>query len=235
MKKILSVFLIFILYYQSYSQSDKFQLQLRLPLQIDRQKAEIIYSWGTQVQRSNAINFGLDALMSYQKKNFAVYSGLGFFRNKFYIKRGYDHQALNPGRDSLPIGTETKNYVYLILRVPIGIEYRVMQTKGFSLGVGVEYLFNFSFRRNYNGDVPFKGANTIYKGFSNFGNSLDFFIALSKTTIKKTISLELFVHIYNRYHKDKFLKENENESISRYFDAIGINLKYSFTLLKFRL
>lgn len=230
MKKILFVFLVLNLFIKSYSQTDKFQLQLRVPLQIDIQKAEIIYSWGTDIQKSSAINFGIDALMAYHNRNFRIYSGVGFFRNRFNIKRGYDHQALNQGRDSLPIGTETKNYIYSILRLPIGIEYKVLQNKKLALGIGMEYLFNFCFRRKYNGTIPFAGANTTYKGFSNFGNSLNVFISVSKTFSKKSISLEPFIRIHNRYHKDRFLMEKENESISKYFDAIGIGFKYSFTL-----
>ncbi|MBI1780982.1 MAG: hypothetical protein HYR66_06380 [Sphingobacteriales bacterium] len=172
----------------------------------------------------------VDALMSYNTRNFMLYSGIGFFRNRFNIKRGYDHQALNLGRDSLPIGTETNNYIYSILRLPIGIGYQVMQNKKLSLDIGAEYLFNFSFRRKYNGAIPFTGANTTYKGFTNFGNSLHVFISASKTISKKTISLEPFIRIHNRYHKDRFFNEKENESISRNFDAFGISFKYSFTL-----
>jgi hypothetical protein len=200
-----------------------------MPLQLDNQRAEILRSWGTEVQKATAFNFGIDALIDFKIQEFAVYTGTGFFRNRFNIKRGYNHQALNVGTDSLPIGTYTKNYNYSLIRLPLGIAYHVSQSKKLTLGIGAEHLFNFSFKRKYNGAVPFEGANTTFNGFSYFGNSINFFISLSRTFSKNIIAVEPFVRIYNNYKKDRFLEEKENESNTRNFDAYGIGVKYSFT------
>lgn len=67
-----------------------------------------------------------------------------------------------------------------------------------------EFFNNFSLKRKYNGRLPFDGANTVCNGFNYFGNSLNFFVSLSK----KNIELEPYLRIYNSYKKDRLLKEN---------------------------
>ena len=155
---------------------------------------------------------------------------VGFFRNRFNIKRGYDHQTLNVGRDSFPIGTKTSNYTYSLLHLPVGFNFEISKIKTTSISVGIEHFFNFSFRRKYNGAVPFEGANTTYNGLKYFGNSSNLLINLSKQLHKSKIEIEPYIRIYNKYKKDRFFKEDENETVTRYFDAFGIGFKYSFTL-----
>ena len=224
MKKATLLLLFIYLFKSSFSQTTKIQLQVRLPIQLDMQKAEETFTWGTKVHKANTVNFGLDALIKYKVEKFSFYTGIGFFRNRLNIKRGYDHQALNIGRDSLPIGTNTKNYNYSLLKLPLGLIFEILRTKKVHYSIGAEFINNFSFRRKYNGAIPFEGANTVYNGFNYFGNSVNLFTSISK----KNIELEPYVRIYNIYKKDRFLKENENEKITRYFDAIGISILYSF-------
>ena len=81
------------------------------------QKAEIIFPLRTEIQKANTINFGLDALIKLKMEKISLFAGMGYFRNRFNIKRGYDHQALNAGMDSLPIGTDTKNYNYSFIKI----------------------------------------------------------------------------------------------------------------------
>jgi hypothetical protein len=213
----------------SFSQNKNFEFKLRLPIQLDIQKAVVPFSFGNEVKKATAINFGFDALINYNTGKFFLYTGTGFFRNRFNIKRGYDHQALNIGRDSFPIGTDAENYTYSLFRVPLGITVEVSKLKNINIRVSAEHLFNFSFRRKYNGRVPFEGANTVYNGFTYFGNSLNLFINLSNHLQKNKIEVEPYIRAYNKYKKDKFLKENESETVTRYFDAFGIGIKYSFT------
>ena len=113
--------------------------------------------------------------------------------------------------------------------MPLGISVEVLELKKMNINVGAEHFFNFSFRRKYNGRVPFEGANTVYKGFTYFGNSLNLFMNLSNHLQKNKIEVEPYIRIYNKYKKDRFLKENESETITRYFDSFGIGIKYSFT------
>lgn len=226
MKKITLLLLFMCFLTISFSQSSKVQLQLRLPIQLDMQKAEIVLPLRIDEQKASTINFGLDVLIKYKIKKYSFYTGIGYFRNRFNIKRGYDHQALNIGTDSLPVGTDTKNYDYSLIRIPLGFTYEVLRNKNINVNVGAEFFNNFSFRRKYNGRLPFDGANTVYNGFNYFGNSLNFFLSLSK----KNIEFEPYLRLYNSYKKDRFLKELETEKTTRYFDAIGISFRYSFTL-----
>ncbi len=171
MKNISVLLLLLSLFKFSFSQRTDIQLQVRLPLQLDMQKAEITWPFGTQIQKATSINFGLDALIKLKFEKLSLFTGVGYFRNRFNIKRGYDHQALNAGMDSLPIGTDTDNYNYSLLRLPIGLNFEILRTTKANYNIGAEFLNNFSFRRKYNGRLPFEGANRVYNGFNYFGNS----------------------------------------------------------------
>lgn len=215
----------------SFSQTNNFNFELRLPIQHEAQKAELEYSYDTIVQKATQINFGLDALLKYKLGRISAYTGVGFFRNRFNVRRSYNHQALNTGRDSFPIGTFTKNYTYSIVRFPFGIGIDLATVKNINIGVGAAYFFNFSVRRKYNGAVPFRGANTAYNKVNYFGNSLNASINFSYSKRgKNVVGIEPYIRIYNKYRKDRFLKEDESEFEERKFDAIGVSLRYSFTL-----
>jgi hypothetical protein len=226
MKKVALLLFLINLFESSFSQTSNIQLQVRLPLQFDMQKAEIILPLSTKIQKANTINFGLDALTKLKIKKVSIFTGLGYFRNRFNIKRGYNHQALNPGIDSLPIGTDTENYNYSLFRLPLGLSFQVVETKKMKINIGAEFINNFSFKRKYNGRMPFEGANNVYNKFNYFGNSVHLFTGIST----RNIEFQPYVRIYNNYKKDKILKENENETITRYFDAFGISILYSFKL-----
>lgn len=209
----------------AFSQSSKIKAQLRIPIQYEQQKAAITTPFGIKEENANAVNFGIDALLNYNFDKVTFHAGAGFFRNRFNIKREYDHRALNVGRDSLPIATDADNYTYSLLRFLTGISYEVAKIKKVNVSIGLEHFFNFCFQRKYNGRIPFEGANTKYNGFTYFGNSAQLFFNFRKNRT----ALEPYVRIYNKYKKDRFLKEKENESIIRYFDAYGISIKYFFT------
>lgn len=213
-------------------QNRNLKFELRLPLQYERQRAIIPYTWGKDTQNAKAINFGLDALVTYSFSRFSVYAGAGFFRNRFNIKRFVDHQALNRGRDSLLIGTSTRRYTYSLLRLPLGIHVEIFEIENIQISAGLEHFYNFSFRRKYHDIKPFRGANNVHNGFSYFGSYYNLILSLSRPLQNKnTIQFEPYVRVLNRYRKDRFLKEKENEYVTRHFDAFGIGIKYIFSHL----
>lgn len=234
MKKIIAILLFMHFINTSFSQKRDLRFALRFPIQYELQKAIIPFTWGNEIQKARAINFGLDALMNYKINNFSIYTGAGFFRNRFNIKRGYDHQALNKGRDSLPIGTQTHHYTYSLLRLPLGVRFEVAKIKNVQMGLGLEHLLNFSFCRKYKGTTPpIEDFNNTYKHINYFGNSANFLITISRILQNKnSIQAESYVRILNKYKKDRFLKENENENVTRNIDAFGVGIKYTFTLKK---
>ena len=86
------------------------------------------------------LNWGTDLLIEkYLTDKLSVYIGAGYFRNKFNFKWQYDHQLLNSGRDSIPIGTSTKNYIFHLLRFPIGANYQILKRNN--------YAFYFGYRK----------------------------------------------------------------------------------------
>jgi hypothetical protein len=232
MKNIFLSLLFLFLSATSFSQNKGTQLQVRMPFQLEYQEATIQYTWGIDYKKGKQLNFGLDALLHHRINRYALYAGIGYFRNKMNIRRPYDHMALNQGVDSLPIGTLTDDYTYSLLRFPIGVGYTVVTSQKGDLSLMLEHLFNYSLRRDYKGGVPFSGANTTYKKANPFGNSVNllvhFSIPLHQT--QNRIEFEPFVRIYHKYRKDKILMENESESIERRLGAFGIGVRYCFNL-----
>lgn len=232
MKKIFLAFSLICLSNAAFTQQDGLYFKLKVPLQCDVQRATEVFSYGSEIKKGHAVNFGVDALIEYQKNAFSVYSGVGYFRDRFNIKRGYDHKALNPLSDSLPIGTDTKFYTYSLVRIPIGFIAQISKNRNREIGLGCEYFFNYSFCRKYNGRLPFEGANTTYKGFNSFGNELHLLLAISTNVYGRAIAVEPFTRIYNIYRKDRFLREKEKETVTRFFDSYGISIRYSIITLK---
>lgn len=203
----------------SMSQNKDWQLSIRLPLQYERQEGEFTNSLGTTELRGRAFNFGIDVLLKRRLNKVQIYGGLGFYRNQVNIVQSYDAMALNPGRDSLPIGTVTDNYVYSLLRTPVGITLPLAETKSLRVAVGLEYLFNFCFHRKYNGEkLRIVDGNYAYRGFTFFGNALNFNCQISKGRFQ----LEPFVRLYNQERKDRFLEEDERTFRVNYLDGFGL-------------
>lgn len=224
MKKIFATLFLQYLTTTLIAQTNNLKLHIRIPIQYEKQIANISTPFGVREARANAINFGTDILLVYSVKKIDFYGGVGYFRNKFNIRREYDHRALNAGSDSIPLGTEALNYSYALLRTPTGFTHIVFKKGKTQVQLGVEHIFNFSFRRKYNGAVPFNGARNTNTQFSYFGNSANLLANLKV----QQIEFGAFVRVLNNYKMDRFLKENENETVVRYLDAFGISVLYSF-------
>ncbi|MGV3596044.1 MAG: hypothetical protein ACO1NK_12400 [Sediminibacterium sp.] len=226
MKKIFAILFLVHLTATIFAQTNTVKLHIRVPIQYEQQKADVSTPFGMREARANAVNFGTDVLLGYTGRRVEFYGGVGYFRNRFNIRREYDHQALNIGTDSIPFGTEALNYTYSLLRTPIGFSYSVFKKGTTQVRLGIEHFFNFSFRRKYNGAVPFSGARNTSTQFSYFGNSANLLLNLRI----EQMEFGAYVRMLNNYKKDKFLKEDESETVMRYIDAFGISLTYSFSL-----
>lgn len=208
------------------AQTNNLKLHIRIPIQYEQQKANISTPFGVREAQANAINFGTDILLAYTVKKINFYGGIGYFRNRFNIRREYDHRALNAGSDSIPLGTEALYYTYSLLRIPTGFTHSVLKQGNTQVLLGVEHVFNFSFRRKYNGAVPYSGARNTNTQFSYFGNCANVVVNLKV----QQMEFGAFIRVLNSYKKDRFLKENEDETVIRYLDAFGISVLYSFKL-----
>lgn len=104
-------------------QRSNFSIALRIPMQWEQQKATVEYSFGPKKVTGNGVNFGLDVLAERDGYPWKVYGGLGYFRNRVYIRRLFDHSVFNPIRDSFPFGSLTRSYTYYLFRIPAGMKY----------------------------------------------------------------------------------------------------------------
>jgi hypothetical protein len=215
------------------AQHDKALFSVRVSAQSDFQKArfkEIHFPYDFREHKANQINWGLDFLSRKKISNRSnVYFGIGYFRNKFNFKRAYDHQFLNRGRDSFPIGTNTYDYTFHLLRIPIGLSFLILEKNKYDFRLAIEQTVNFSFQQIYNGQLPFPNANNKYSKFKYYGNSILIFLPISKHFSRNTqVGIEPYIRLFNIYQrKDLILFENESKPYSRLFDGIGVALKYS--------
>lgn len=216
------------------AQENSLSIVLRIPIQVEFQK-EIIKSASISLQKeqkATVLNYGIDAIV--QKTVFqqiSLYAGVGYFRNKFDFKRFYNHQLLNIGRDSIPLGTSTRNYVYNFLRFPIGMIYQIKTTRKNLCQIGGEIIFNYSFEKIYNGGKPFPEANNKISDFQFSGNSLILYATIAiHVNGSSFLELEPYLRIYHTYKKDKVLCEIPSESKKTSFDALRLMIKYSLNL-----
>ena len=229
------IVILLLLNFTGYCQFSKHNLSLRISLQQDFQKAsfkDIQFPYELKEHSAKQINWGLDILTEKEIfEGWYGYMGIGYFRNKFNFKRAYDHKLLNPGTDSIPIGTSTSNYIFNLIRLPVGISYQVTKKDNYALNIGIENIVNFSFSQVYNGTKPFPEANNRMTTFNYYGNSVLLFGRFVKNLSKnKYLHIEPYVRILNIYKsKNPVLYESISKPYIRTLDATGISINYAIT------
>jgi hypothetical protein len=218
------------------AQKNTWSIGLQVPLQCDFEKEVVPYPFFSypQEQKKTVLNYGANILIEKKLGNrFEIFTGLAYLSKKFGLKRPYDHEQLNQGHDSLPIGTLAVNYIYKFARLPLGISYTIKRQGKIAYNVGGDFYINYIFKKIYNGGVPYPGANNKLSKFQYSGNSADVFLNAS-IQINRTSFLEIepYVQVFDIYKQDAVLYEDPGESITRHFDAVGLRLKYSLSLKK---
>ncbi|MDP1763259.1 MAG: hypothetical protein Q8L07_05165 [Sediminibacterium sp.] len=207
----------------------KLSVTIRTPIEVDFQKAEIIIG-PYELQKNTAINFGIAGLINVQtSKRVSLSGGIGYFRERFAIRRPYNHQTLNPGVDSLPVITKTTNYDYNLVTIPLGIQYLVTNNQA-PISIGIEYIPGFAVSSSYNGEKPFASANNKRTGLTFFSHIVNLTATFSfKLPHNNLFGIEPYVRLLHCYKKDAVLYENSSETITRNFDAIGVYFFYRIT------
>lgn len=220
------------------AQKNNFFIDVRIPVQVDFQKEDIGFPvrFIPKEQTATVLNYGIDGLA---EKKFGekvrAYAGAGYFRNKFKFRKLYDHQLLNIGRDSFPIGTFTHNYIYNLIRFPFGISYTITINQKNEFRIGSEIVFNCSYRKVYNGGKPFQNANNKYSGFQYSGYAINLFTCIAiPISGNSFFELEPYIRLYHTYRQDEILYENPDNTMKKRFNALGLSLKYSLNLKKIR-
>lgn len=217
------------------AQNNKFLLGLRVPVQLEFQQEDIAFPivFLQEKQTATVLNYGIDFLAEQGfSKAIGAYTGIGYFRNKFNFKKFYNHRRLNIGTDSIPIGTSTHNYIYNLLRFPLGISYTITSTQRGICKIGGEIIFNYSFQKIYNGGKPFPDANNELSKFQYSGNTINLFACIGIPTSFSFLELGPYVRIYHTYKRDEILYEDPKEKITNNFDALGISIKYHLKISK---
>ncbi|MGH2647673.1 MAG: hypothetical protein ACRDE8_08905, partial [Ginsengibacter sp.] len=90
------------------AQNKDFEFSTRISFQSDFQKADFksIPPDTTTKHSATNLNWGVDLLIEKSlAKDLGIYLGIGYYKNTFNFIRGYDHQILNIGTDSISIYT----------------------------------------------------------------------------------------------------------------------------------
>lgn len=232
MRKSFLFLITLVLFQQSFGQKNKLLIGIRIPVQLEFQKEDISFPviFLPKEQTTTVLNYGVDFLAEKKVyKKISAYVGIGYFRDKFNFKRFYDHRLLNIGTGSIPLGTATRNYVYHLIRFPLGVSYTILSTQRKIYKIGSEIIFNYSFIKTYNGGKPFPHANNKLSEFQYSGNAINFFASISILINSDSfLELEPYIRVYDTYKKDKILYENPAETATHSFDALGLAFKYSF-------
>jgi hypothetical protein len=221
-----SAFLFLLLFSMSAgtAQTKTVSFAVRLPVQLDFQKTE-----GGE-RKGTAVNFGINGIAMFGIGNqLSAFAGIGYFRERFNIKRSYNHGALNPG-PSLSILLYTNHYDYHLLTLPTGISY-ALTNKSPSISLGAEYIPGFKFLSSYPGKKPFPDANTTKSGFSFFSHQVNLSVTIPVTIgSSHRFALQPFVRLLQSYKNDAILDKysTRNEMNTRMLNAVGISFNYQF-------
>ena len=204
----------------------EFTLSLQAPVQLDYQRAEITYG-PYEIQKNTTINFGCMGSVTRQlSKKIYASVGIGYFRERFTIRRPYDHQQLNPGVDSILILTKTNYYTYHLVSFPLSVKVAVKSLRN-PIFCKLEYVPAFYFSKSYIGGKPFSTANTSQSRFDFWSHSInlkmEFMFHLNEGS---SLSVEPFIRLLHVYRGDTILFEDKKGKISRNMDATGISLIY---------
>jgi hypothetical protein len=226
-----SAFLLLLLFCMSAgtAQTKKISFAVRVPVQLDFQKVQVNYG-EDGVKKNIAINFGINGIaMLGLSKQLSAFAGIGYFRERFNIKRSYNHGALNPG-PSPAILLYTNHYDYHLLTFPAGISYALTNKKP-SVSLGAEYVAGFKFLSSYPGQKPFPDASTTKSGFSFFSHQVNLSVTIPIATgSSHRFSLQPFVRLVQSYKNDAILDKysTRNEMNTRMLNAVGISFNYQF-------
>lgn len=228
-----SAFFLFIFSQQSFAQEKPLSFGFRLLGQIDFQKESYALGFPNVVKehRKTVFNYGLD-MLAIKKVNSKVdlYTGVGFFRNKFNLSRYYNHQLLNPSNDSTPLGLATKNYAYYLLRIPLGINLYLMSFGNTKISLSTDNVLNFSFLQIYNSTQTFYNSHNKLKKFKFYGDNI--LISLNIQYYMnggRSLVISPYVRVFNLYnHNDPVFYNNDRLNYVRWVDAIGLSMGYFF-------
>jgi hypothetical protein len=172
-------------------------------------------------------------------KNFYAKIGIGYFKQKFGIHRGFDFEQPNVVTG---LFYTTKYYAYRSLNYWGGIGYNklFMRNHGKILpknsGFRVLVVYNFyatykqEFKHDFDGNLFGNPNPQIRKENYSLGNSLGLQAGFNRPLFKKVgIGIDLLLPIYNKWRKDRIFRENINEFYGSNFSiGTSLNLIYNF-------
>lgn len=172
-----------------------------------------------------AMSYG--ANLTYSKniyKSFFATIGIGYFMQKFGIKRPFDYN--DPATNLL---YWTDNYYYQCLQYIGGIGYNHTLNKNYQLTGTLTYNQFNTFRQVFKPDWGSPDAQVENKKYS-FGKSIIISGGVNRTLTKRlSIGINILFPVYNQWRKDIIFRENANE----FHDSkivIGAAITASFSL-----
>lgn len=176
---------------------------------------------------SNGINLNYSRSIY---KNFHAKVGIGYFKQKFGIIRGFDFKetVITTG-----LGYSTKYYQYKNLQYTLGIGYNKLLTKNYVIKLCATYNYLNTFQQEFRHTLSGALGNTnpqIRKENYYFGSYFNLEGGVSKKVYKKfSVGLDILFPVYIKWRKDEIFREDFNEFYGSDFSiGTSINLIYSF-------
>jgi hypothetical protein len=187
---------------------------------------------------SNGVNLNYSRTLH---KNFYAKIGIGYFKQKFGIHRGFDFEQPVA---STNLFYTTKYYTYHSLNYFGGIGYNKLFSKNHGKilpkNSGLRFLAIYSFystykqefKHDFDGNLFGNPNPQIRKDSYSHGNSIVLQAGINRPIIKNfAIGLDLLFPIYNKWRKDRIFRENMNEfhdsDLSNFSIGTSFNLIYN--------
>ena len=181
----------------------------------------------------NALSNGFN--INYSKsiyKNFYGKIGIGYFNQKFGIKRPFDFKETVIDTKLL---YSTKNYSYKNINYFIGVGYQKAISKKIDLHTSLTYNFYNTYKQVYKtSGEKINSLGNSNKQIENQkyyqGENLIFQLGASKQIYKNyKIGVDVLMPFKDKWRKDEIFREDSNEFYGSNFSiGTSINLVYSF-------
>ncbi len=234
MKQSLLIFLAALLFEANYAQqhlTNNLMFNVRASGQLDLKKEifkTVRFPYEVKEHESRSFSYSVDLMIEKKITDDLTFSiGLGYLHESIAFNKFFDYQILQSGRDSTSIGVATKNYVYHILRAPVGVTYYFLKKDNLAIGIGVENHINFRFRETYKVNPPLVTRSNL-NSFKYYGNSTFVYLNILKVTSKiPKIKISPYIRIANLYRRDNSILYEQSLSRKQdFFEALGISFSY---------
>ena len=241
MKKVIVLFFLIGSSYTTFSQTNKYSLEINPLIRYDHYKEFV--GWETGVGgkhyvRPSGISYGIDFNLKRQVDSMnSLYFGLGYYRH--IISKIESHSDLGKAKERLInfpsplfISFYSNRYAYNNLIANIGYERQIKIQDSYLLTVGIDINNLFTFSQYYHLSYNPGGSQDYRKNnFRFFGILAGLDIGLIKRYKRFNIGPEIKLPIFSLLRTDStFPNETGTGYRNQWFSSIGLEVSFTYKL-----